>query len=150
MGDRIKAIWGDSVMDTGFLMVPNALIASYAKLEISESELALILQVMSFKHSSEAPYPSSGTIAERMNKSRRHIFRLSDSLKEKGYLDRYEKNGIMVWDFNGLLSALCGDENVIGGGDENVIGVVTKMSPEENVFKKTNKKEGPPKSPPGS
>src|SRR6266478_5269570 len=90
----LAARWGSAhVFSEGFLAVPATLLRHYNKLNLSNSELVFILQLMSFKWNETAPYPSYGTLAVRMGITTEMARRHAKSLEEKGLLKRVTRTG---------------------------------------------------------
>ena len=142
MSDRINAIWGFDVVDEGWTSVPNVLIRNQVDLNITSEELNLILQVMSFKFDVDNPYPKTETIAERMGVKKRQAFNISQSIKAKGYLEKYQHDGKTVWNFKGLMVAMMGfnrdAKNCTPGDVKNC--TVQKIAPEEDEVKSSSNK----------
>lgn len=93
------------VMEGGFFMVPNLLILHQANLGLSNTELVILLNLMThwFTESSSV-FPSTDKIAKRMNISRRSVQLGLKKLLKNGFIeevktsDRYhrgEKNAIV-------------------------------------------------------
>lgn len=77
----LTARWGDNILDSGFLALPNILLDKQEELGISDDELLFIIKTMrhheSFKiHDSQLSGLSTKTLQRRRT-----------SLKEKGYLE---------------------------------------------------------------
>lgn len=84
--NRIVVRFGDRMLEAGHTAVPNLVLRHYAGLGLSPAELVFVLEVWTFWWSERDPYPSLGTIAERMGISRRQARNYVHSLKERGYL----------------------------------------------------------------
>lgn len=86
---RAETKYGKAVMAHGFTVVPNLLFQAQAHLKISPTAFNVLLQlVMHWWDAHEAPHPAIGTIARRMNKSPRSLFRYFDELEEAGLVQR--------------------------------------------------------------
>ena len=90
--------WGQGVVDAGFTMVPNHLIAANGFLSVEErvspTEMFLLLQLLSvWWNASDMPFPSKATLAKRLGlKSTRQVQRALGSLR-KARTDR-AKNAV--------------------------------------------------------
>ncbi|WP_375144189.1 helix-turn-helix domain-containing protein [Escherichia coli] len=84
MPQTILAIWGQNILSEGWTTIPNVLMKSQSKLNISNSELVLLLHLISFIHSPFAKiYPSIKLLSDRMNQDRRTIQRTMRKLEDK-------------------------------------------------------------------
>lgn len=80
----ILAIWGQNLLEDGWSTIPNILLKSQAKLELSNSELILLIHLISFIHHPNAQiYPSINLLSQRMNQDRRTIQRTIKRLEKK-------------------------------------------------------------------
>ncbi|MCI0390963.1 MAG: helix-turn-helix domain-containing protein [Acidobacteria bacterium] len=95
----------------GWLPVPSQFLFHYAKLKphLTATEAMFVLQLMSFKWTSEPPFPNCSTIAKRMGVTDKMIRRYAKSLVEKKYLVRTQRNGRSnSYDLTPLFNALRG------------------------------------------
>lgn len=85
--EKILAIWGRSVLASGWTSVPNELLRNQSKLELSNTELVLIIHLISFLHNADARvFPSIKHLSERMNQDRRTIQRTLGKLVKQDIL----------------------------------------------------------------
>ncbi|EDZ9869145.1 TPA: helix-turn-helix domain-containing protein [Klebsiella pneumoniae] len=85
--ETLLSIWGRTILSSGWTTVPNELLKNQAELGISNSELVLIIHLISFMHSASAKiFPSIDSLAERMNQDRRTIQRTIQRLEDKGLI----------------------------------------------------------------
>ncbi|WP_161956282.1 helix-turn-helix domain-containing protein, partial [Escherichia coli] len=85
--ERILAIWGRSILNSGWTSVPNELLKNQSKLGIGNTELVLLINLISFMHHPDARvYPSISLLCERMNQDRRTIQRNLNKLVEMDIL----------------------------------------------------------------
>lgn len=100
----------EDIFDNGFVPIPERFLELYTKLKpnaLSTSEALFVLQVMSFKWSAKAPFPSYARIAERMGVTDKAVRRIAQSLENKGYLKRISRIGTTnKFDFVSLFDAL--------------------------------------------
>ncbi|WP_410967594.1 helix-turn-helix domain-containing protein, partial [Salmonella sp. SAL4456] len=69
-------MWGRSILNSGWTSVPNELLKNQSKLGIGNTELVLLINLISFMHHPDAiVYPSISLLCERMNQDRRTIQR---------------------------------------------------------------------------
>lgn len=86
---RAETKYGKAIMAHGFTLVPNLLFQAQAHLKISPTAFNVLLHlVMHWWDAHEAPHPAIGTIARRMNKSPRSLFRYFDELEGAGLVQR--------------------------------------------------------------
>lgn len=141
-----QARWGDPVVDSGIAPIPMVFLNNYTKLGISPNQGMAIIHAFSYKWTSEDPFPSMGTIAGLMGKSRRQVIRYFNNLEERGFLiktERVAENGSplsCILNFKPLLEACLsvaqkdGDIYARGGSVTHVTrGVVSPMSHEEEA-----------------
>ena len=146
MSEQNKGVWGNEILDGGFLQVPLLLLRNYKAFGLTDSELCLALVVLSYKFSGSDPWPSTGTIARLMGKKPDAVFKASRSLKEKKMLSRYEKDGVTVWDFSGLTNMLVSVPSIkkdIPPSIKKDIAPLLKSIDKEYVLKKIKKKKPP-------
>ena len=144
MGEQNKGVWGNEILDGGFLQVPLSLLRNYKAFGLTDSELCLALVVLSYKFSESDPWPSTATIARLMGKKPDAVFKASRSLKEKKMLLRYEKDGVTVWDFTGLTNMLLAIPSIKkdrGGYIKKDRGGISKKIDEVYVLKKIKNKK---------
>lgn len=84
MPHKILSIWGQNLLEDGWATIPNALLKYQSKLDISNSELVILIHLISFiHHPSSQIYPSINLLSERTNQDRRTIQRTIRRLEEK-------------------------------------------------------------------
>ncbi len=85
--EKILAIWGRSILKSGWTTIPNELLKNQAALGLSNSELVLIIHLASFIHNADSRvFPSIKLLSERMNQDRRTIQRTLGKLVEQNLL----------------------------------------------------------------
>ena len=80
----------------GWLGVPDAFLRYYDKLQpygLTTAEAMFVLQLMAYKWTEEAPFPSYNTLSARMGVTTKMARRYAKSLEEKGYLKRTARIG---------------------------------------------------------
>ncbi|MGE3075147.1 MAG: helix-turn-helix domain-containing protein [Dehalococcoidia bacterium] len=108
---RISVRFGDAVLQAGHTVIPNLVLNHYSQLNISPGEFVLVVQLWSFAWTDRNPYPSLGTLAERLGVSRRQVRNYVHTLKGKGLLKVTERSqpgrGQLTseYDFSPLLRA---------------------------------------------
>ncbi|MDK6876804.1 hypothetical protein QP359_09380, partial [Lactobacillus paragasseri] len=66
--EKILAIWGRSILVSGWTSVPNELLRNQSKLGLSNTELVLVIHLISFLHNADARvFPSIKHLSERMS-----------------------------------------------------------------------------------
>jgi hypothetical protein len=100
----------EEFFDNGFVAVPVRFLELYAHLKphpLSAGEALFALELMSFKWTSDAPFPSYERIAQRMCVSDKAVRRYAKSLQDKKYLRRETRIGkTNRFDLTGLFEAL--------------------------------------------
>ena len=113
---RMVDLWGESVMETGYTVVPTILLWGQARLELSNPELAVLVQLISHRWTAEKdPHPSKDRIATRIGRDPRTVQRLLTALEKKGLLTRVRRSKVHKGqDTNGYdLSGLVGKLNAL-------------------------------------
>jgi hypothetical protein len=80
----------------GWVGVPDIFLRGHANLKpyaLTPTEAMFILQLMAFKWSEDAPFPSYARLHRRMGVSVKQIQRIARSVEEKGYLRRVGRIG---------------------------------------------------------
>lgn len=109
---RIAVRFGDRLLEAGHTAVPNLVLNHYARLGVSQAEMLFVIHVWQHWWNERDPYPSLGTIAERMGISRRQARNYVHSLKEKKFLTVNERvvpglgQTTSEYDFAPLLEAI--------------------------------------------
>jgi biotin operon repressor len=105
--------WGQTVMDLGFCLVPSLLLRAQRRLNLSPTQLAVLLQLCDFWWDKERkPFPSKETLSQRLSLSERQIQRYIAELEQEGLVRRIERrasNGGKLsntYDLNGLVKKL--------------------------------------------
>jgi len=109
--NRPYAKWGPAAI-AGWQPLPDVLLKNQHKLDLTPTELVVLINVLSFWwYVEELPFPRISTLAKRMNVTDRTVQRCLKQLIQKGLLTRKSdigKDGEMrdVLDPDGLVSAL--------------------------------------------
>lgn len=99
----------EALFDNGFLATPVRFLELYAHLKphLSPGEALFVLELMTFKWTADAPFPSYERIAKRMNITDKMARRYAQSLETKKYLKREKRKGqTNRFDLTGLFDAL--------------------------------------------
>jgi predicted transcriptional regulator len=99
----------EGLFDNGFLATPVRFLELYAHLKphLSPGEALFVLELMTFKWTADAPFPSYERIAKRMNITDKMARRYAQSLETKKYLKREKRKGqTNRFDLTGLFDAL--------------------------------------------
>lgn len=104
--------WGEA-LDSGFVVIPNALLRHQHKLGLNDGEIVVLLNLlMSWWGLSELPHIQTTTIANRMHVTRRTIQRHIESLELKNFIRRiWAKRGAneragATYDLSGTVAIL--------------------------------------------
>jgi hypothetical protein len=103
--------WGGNeiLFSEGFLSVPTKFLRRYSSLNppISSGEALFVLQIMTFKWESAAPFPTYKRIAKAMGVTDKMVRRYAQQLQKKGYLVRqFQYRAPNRFDLTGLFEAL--------------------------------------------
>ncbi|MEP9369985.1 helix-turn-helix domain-containing protein [Xanthobacter sp. VNH20] len=105
--------WGKEVMDLGFCVVPSLLLRAQRRLNLTATQLAVLLQLCDFWWDKERkPFPSKETLAQRLSLSPRQVQRYIAELEQEGLVRRIERrasNGGKLsntYDLSGLVKRL--------------------------------------------
>ncbi len=99
--------WTPLIATTGFTAVAGAFLENYAKLNITPSEAMLLIHLVSFKWTKEAPFPSVSRLAKLMGCSERNVRKLCHSLESVGLIKRVGREGTSNrFDLSGLYEKL--------------------------------------------
>ena len=81
--------WGGPALAQGWTNIPNTLLDQQSKLDLTNSEMVLLIHIISFSHKAESPaFPSITTLATRLNQHSRTIQRTISRLVEKGIINK--------------------------------------------------------------
>ena len=98
-------------MNEGYLSVPNRFLRRYALLNppLTPGEALFVLQLMTFKWESAAPFPAYKRVAKAMGVTDKMARRYAQGLQKKGYLVRqFQYQAPNKFDLTGLFRALAG------------------------------------------
>jgi hypothetical protein len=94
----------------GWVGVPDSFLRLYARLKpyaLTVGEAMFVLELMSYKWSGNAPFPSYKSLAARMGVTDKMVRRYAANLEGKGYLRREARIGSTnTFDLNPLFTAL--------------------------------------------
>jgi hypothetical protein len=89
---RLVRKWGKLNMRAGWVGFPSAVIQFQDQLQLSSTELNVLLQIADHWWDPERhPYPSKGLIAKRMQMYPRSIQRIITRLQVRGLIERVER-----------------------------------------------------------
>lgn len=83
---KVELVWGNEILDDGFLVLPNMLVRYARKLGLTYGQIHLINVIFTYKHDTRDPYPSQELIAEHMDITTRQVRKLIESIEEKGFV----------------------------------------------------------------
>lgn len=86
--ETVRIRWGDAV-DSGFQPVPHLLLKSQSELELTNSEMVVLLNILDFWWQSDSlPFPGVSMLAKRVGVTSRSIQRAVESLERKNFVKR--------------------------------------------------------------
>lgn len=92
---QIRAKWGKAVGQgglTGFLALPEILVRAQSKLELSSTEMMVLINVLlHWWYADRMPFPSNVVIAKRIGINPRTVQRSLESLERKKLVERKVK-----------------------------------------------------------
>jgi hypothetical protein len=103
--------WGgdEELFAEGCLCIPYGFLRGYASLDppLTAAEALFVLQLMTFKWTEAAPFPSYSTLARAMGVTDKMTQRYAQQLQRKGYLRReFQNQKTNKFDLTGLFQAL--------------------------------------------
>ncbi len=105
--------WTKKVMDRGFCMVPSLMFRAQKRLGLNSQQFTILLHLMDYWwEDARKPYPAVGTLAERMDLSRRQVRRHLADLEKAGFISRVPRYATHKgrlsneYDLNGLVKKL--------------------------------------------
>lgn len=105
--------WGRDVIRLGFIIVPSLLFKGQARLGLSPTQLALLLQIAEhWWDPDRRAYPGTNALAERLRLSQRQVRRHLAALEDAGFLQRIERTAAHrgkltnEYDLGGLVAKL--------------------------------------------
>lgn len=123
--------WGEA-LDDGFVVIPAALLRYQTKLQISDGELVVLMNlIMAWWRVSERPFPRTSTLAKRMGVSARTVQRHIERLEEKGFIRRVwasarqdTKQHAIEYDLKGTVELLKQNRKAGGRVQEHLMATV--------------------------
>jgi len=111
---KLAARWGHQdtlfARPEGWVGVPDAFLRLYAHLKpyaLTAGEAMFVLELMTYKWSEDAPFPSYKSLATKMGVTDKMARRYAANLEAKGYLRRQPRIGSTnTFDLNPLFAAL--------------------------------------------
>ena len=105
--------WGAAVMKLGFTVLPSLIFRAQARLGLSPTHLAVLLQIADYWWEHERkPYPGTTALGERLGLSPRQVRRHIADLEQAGLLKRIERRAAHrgkltnQYDLSGLVGKL--------------------------------------------
>jgi len=105
--------WGRAVMKLGFTVLPSLIFRAQARLGLSPTHLAVLLQIADYWWEQERkPYPGTTALGERLGLSPRQVRRHIADLEKAGIVKRIERRAAHrgkltnVYDLSGLVEKL--------------------------------------------
>jgi len=104
--EAIDAKWG-AALSAGFVAVPNVLIKHQRKLNITQNEFTVIMNLLlHWWYKDKMPFPSTRNIAERSGLEVRTIQRALQSLQSKKMIEKVKQDDKFVFNLEGLRAQL--------------------------------------------
>ena len=105
--------WGAAVMKFGFTVLPSLIFRAQARLGLSPTHLAVLLQIADYWWEHERkPYPGTTALGERLGLSPRQVRRHIADLEQAGLVKRIERRAAHrgkltnIYDLSGLVEKL--------------------------------------------
>ena len=141
--------WSPSILAKGYTELPNLLLYNLRALKISNTELATLVAILSFRWDKDDPYPSVGTVAKLVHREERTVRKHLRSLENKGIIWRgFRPNKSTAYDINPLIiklnrlakNAPSGQKRPVSP-DNNVIADRSIVTAKENSVEKDSGKK---------
>lgn len=109
---KMADLWSSQIIETGYTIVPSILLWGQGRLELTNDQLVVLIQLISHRWTASDPHPSKERIANRVGRDPRTVQRHLSKLEEKGFLTRIKRtkhhkgqdsNG---YDLTGLIGKL--------------------------------------------
>lgn len=99
--------WSNDIEPLGYTSVPNCLMTCQRQLNITSSELNIVLQILLFKYDTRLPYPSLKRLSKHTGLSVGSVRRNLRSLESKQLIKRVYREGTSnKYDMTPLIYAL--------------------------------------------
>ena len=106
------------LLEGGYVVIPSSFLHHYSRLKphgLTHGEALLVIHLMAFKWTADAPFPSYATLARRMGVTAKMAQRYAKQLEQKGCLRRLIRTGnTNLFDltplFNKLLEVVRADD----------------------------------------
>lgn len=106
----------ESLFEAGFVPVPQRFLQLYSLLKphpLTTSEAVFVLQVMTYKWTADAPFPSYAKLATRMGVTDKAVRRIAQAIERKGLMRRIPRQGgTNKFDLNPLFDALLNAQDI--------------------------------------
>lgn len=96
----------EQLLLSGSLAIPDILLRFYPKLDISDRQLVIIIQILRYKEKDQNPFPSVDEIANIMHSEKEIIKTEMAQLMEKGIISIINNNGESEYKLEGLFTNL--------------------------------------------
>jgi hypothetical protein len=91
---------------TGFISIPKSLLYNQAKLELTSSDLVVLLYLIRFWSGDFSQYPSLHVLSEETGLSLEKIFKILLKLEKHQLMDVEERNGNIYYNLSPLANKL--------------------------------------------
>lgn len=108
VGAKVGARWTRRIASRGFAPIAQVFLSAYAQkpLGLSTTEAMLVIQLISFKWTAEAPFPRVRVLAQRLGVTTRAVSMQLKRLEERGFVARIHRDRRYRFDMTGLFKAL--------------------------------------------
>lgn len=102
----VEQRWGD-LSKVGFTAVPNTLMHAQAKLDLSPTDVVVLMNLaMHWWTPTDLPFPRTTTIAKRAGLTERSVQRVLKGLEKRGFIARIKSRDRTYVDLSGLKEKL--------------------------------------------
>lgn len=102
--------WGKPLIEAGWTLVPNTLLARQAALGLTSTDVNILLHLVAYWwKESDLPHPSKSTLAKSIGVTPRTVQRRIAAMEHAGFIKRVRRTGPFrgtqtnLYDFSGLI-----------------------------------------------
>lgn len=127
--------WGEGLFNDGITNIPEC-VARFGIRFITAGELAFVLNVLSYRYTSDMPFPKQETLAKNMGVSVRQVRKYQKGLEDKGMIEVYERYNhegrtSNVYDFTPLANLCLELSRSLKNENEKIVKMVKKRDKKE-------------------
>ena len=83
--------WTEDILSWGFAPIANVFLDNYTLMGMTNMEALVVIHLMRYKWDKNHPFPSYGTLSEKVGLHHRRLRQIVKDLETKGFLKRIER-----------------------------------------------------------